>query len=186
MKKMGKILSLLLALVMCFGMFGGMTVYADEVSDATVESDDETTETTGEENVALEGYCFVTIKLDNIDTDETDNIRIEFKNKSTGEKKQTTFKKADGWVATIYLAPGKHTIDFKSADDNRTIELREEVLEVADAKSAAVSLTVEDIVNDNFWPKFFRNNTFTLILLAASSITYFVLKKRREAMQGSR
>ena len=184
MKKIGKVLALLLAMFICFGTLGGMTVYADELTDSTVQNNSDTTGEDTSGDVKVDGYCLVTVQLKDFKTDETDNIVLEFKHKDTSERKGITLTKADNWTAAVYLAPGKHTITFMDADENREIQLREEVLEVADAKSAAVSLTVTKVVNNNFFPKFLRNNTFTLILLAASSITYFVLKKRREAMQG--
>lgn len=182
MKRMGKFLSLLLVIIMCFGTLSTMTVYADEIADSTAGTNQESSANADGSDV--DGYCLVTVQLKDFKTDETDNIVLEFKHRDTSERKGITLTKKDNWTATVYLAPGKHTISFIDADENRGIELREEVLEVADAKSAAVSLTVTKVENNNFLPKFFRNNTFTLILLAVSSITYLVLKKRREALQG--
>lgn len=170
MKKISKVFAFIMAILMCVCMFGGITVYADKTTNNTENN----------ELATLEGFCLVTVKLKDFDTDETDNIILQFKDKKTGERKQTTFTKENKWIATVYLAPGKHEISFYSATNKREIEITEEVLNVADAKTAAVELNVKKVIDNRFFPKFFRNNTFTLILLVVSSICYFIFKKRRE------
>lgn len=170
MKKITKIFAFFMAILMCFGILNCVNVYAEESN----------TDTETDKSALLEGQCLVTIKLKDFDTDETDDIVIEFKNKETGTRKQTTFKKSENWIATVYLEPGKHNISFYTAKNKREIELKEEVLNVADAKTASVELNVKKIINNNFLPKFLRNNMFTLLLLIASTICYLVLKKKRE------
>ena len=168
MKKMSKILALIMVVLTFVGIFGTMPVYADE----TTEKQDDV--------VTLDGYCLVTVQLKDFDSDATNDIVLEFRSQEGNEKKQTTFKKENKWTATVYLKPGKHEISFYSATNKREIVLSEEVLSVADAKTAAVELHVKKVVDNRFFPKFFRNNTFTLILLVISSVCYFIFKKRRE------
>ena len=74
--------------------------------------------------------------------------------------------------------------DYDYYDYEYVVDLLDEIYDarydVADAKTAAVELNVKKIVDNRFLPKFFRNNTFTLILLIGSTVCYLVLKKRRE------
>ena len=166
MKKIKKTALILLALLTFICSFSSLNVFATENVDEDVLEDSD--------------YCNVILTLKDFDTKETDNITFSLKNKKTKVATEVVFTKKNEWKATVSLEPGEYSIDFSKADENREVVLGSNVLEVSEAKSAGADLTVKKVLNNNFLPKFFRNNTFTLILLAVSLVAYYILKKKRE------
>lgn len=173
MKMFTKIGAILLVILTLCTMLMPICVFAEG------EENSETTPTTPEYDDA---YCTVTLCLKDFATDETDEIMFDFISKNKVENYSVTFYKKDNWAQTISMLPGEYKISFKFAQNKREIKLTSNVLVIPEAKTAAANFVVDDVVDNNFLPKFFRNNSFTLILLVIASVTYFILKKRRESM----
>lgn len=169
MKMYKKIGAFFMLVIMIVAMFLPMNVYATEVEGG---EEGETTDST---------LCVVDFSLKDFSTDETDNIIFRLNSKERGGPTyEVKFTKENGWKATIEMTPGDYKIEFNFADNKREIELESNSITIPDAKAVKAELGVKKVINNNFLPKFFRNNTFTLILLIVSCIVYYVLKKKRE------
>jgi hypothetical protein len=122
----------------------------------------------------------VTLTLTNIPEDEeVETIIIRLKNEDTKQTHNITFEKSNNWTASENLLPGEYEMDFYAADNKRTVELASNVLEVKESVTCKAQLEVKKVLNDSFFPKFIRNNGFTLILLIISGIAYLILRQRR-------
>lgn len=159
--RMFKIVAVLLVLISILTAFA-IPVFAD--------NDEET----GKET------CSLTVKLSGINDSKVDNVIFRFKGKDVPGYINVTFKKDEDYETTIDIPAGTYSIDYVDGDNDREPVLTANTISVPDATSAKAELEVKKINNNSFFISFLRNNTFTLILLLASIIAYFIFKKKRE------
>ena len=141
-----------------------------------VEEDDDVVENPN----AWDGLCTVTVKLPDEVTEKTDNIIIQFTPvKSFVSSGKVTLSRAKDFTADIRLQPGSYKIAFISADNQYEVILKENRVDVPEAKGAELTINARKIQDGSFFASFLRDNSLLLILLAGCSIALAVIKHRK-------
>lgn len=139
-------------------------------------------ETTVPASSHWDGKCTVAVVLDSEITEKTDNIKIKFTQVGTfSSAGSVILSRKNDFASSIDLPPEEYKITFSSADNDYEVILEESRFKVPEAKSATLTIHAKKVQDGSFIATFFRNNTFLLILLAISSIAYYILRKRRLA-----
>ncbi len=166
MKSFKKVFISLLVVMICVVGFS-MPVFAVEAETGEMQTDD--------------GRVSVTIHLTDINDDKVNVVQFRLKNQDTKEYMDVTFLREDDFTTTCDLPAGTYDITFRNGDNNRELELEAESISVKEGMdTAGVDIKVTKVINNEFFPKFFRNNSFMLILLAVAVVAYFIIKKKKE------
>jgi hypothetical protein len=129
---------------------------------------------------AWDGLCDVKVKLPTEVTEKTDNIVIQFTPaKSLVAAGKVTLSRENNFEAEVRLQPGEYKISFVSADNQYEVILKENRVEVPEARGAELTVNAKKIQDGSFFASFLRDNSFLLILLAGCSIALGVIKYRK-------
>ena len=150
----------------------------------TISTTNDGTDDNSDKNESTwDGICAVTVKLNANVPEKTDNIVLQFIPKGgIVALANVVLSRENNFVGTVNLKPGQYSIAFSTADNKYEVELNENKVEIPEAKSAELTVTAKKIQDGSFFATFWRNNSLLLILLAICSVTYFILKRRREKM----
>lgn len=156
------------------------TVTPPTVADDAVTTGPSVETETEDSDTKWDGLCTVKVKLDAEVTEKTDNIVIQFiPAKSITPAGKVTLTRAQDFTADVRLQPGDYKISFVTADNQYEVILKENRVEVPEAKGAELTVNAKKIQDGSFLASFFRDNSLLLVLLAGCSIALGVIKYRK-------